>query len=60
MLITVFGPDQSDELGMLDSDNGRVSPQNRSLMTAVLDDLTVQLEYFDHLVQLHTSKIYGH
>ena len=57
MLITVFGPDQSDEF---DSDNGRVSPQNRPLMNAVLDDLTVQLEYFDHLVQLHTSKIYGH
>ena len=39
----VFGPDQSVELGMLDSDNGRVSPQNRSLMTAVLEELTVQL-----------------
>ena len=39
----VFGPDQIDELGMLDSDNGRVSPQNRSLMTAVLEELTVQL-----------------
>ena len=50
MLITVFGPDQSDELGILDSDDGKVSPQNRSLVTAVLEELTVQLEYFDHLV----------
>ena len=56
----MFDLDQSDELDMLDSDNGRVSPQNWSLMTAVLEDLTVQLEYFDHLVQSHTSKIYSH
>ena len=43
--------DQSDELGMLYGENGSTAPQNRSSLTTVLEGLTVQSEYFDHLVQ---------
>ena len=50
-LIMLYGPDQNDELGVLDGNDGRVSPRNKSSLTAVLDNLTVQLEYFDCLVQ---------
>ena len=38
------GPDQSNELSVLDSDDGNISldsPQD-------IEELTVQLEYFDH------------
>ena len=44
-LIMASRADQSDELGVLDGDNDSVSAQNRSLLTAVLKGLTVQLEY---------------
>ena len=40
-LIMMYSPDQSDELGVLDGDSDSVSPQNRSLLTAVLKGLTV-------------------
>ena len=39
--------DQSNELSMLDGDDGSVSPN-------YLEDLTVQLEYFDCS---HTSRV---
>ena len=42
MLIMLSGPDQSSELSVLDSD----------VMEVYLLKLTVQLEYFDHLVLL--------
>ena len=48
-LIMVYSADQSEELGVLE-----VSPRNKSLLTAVLKGLTVQLEYFDHSMQSHT------
>ena len=52
-MIKVFGPDKSDELGVLDGDDGSVSLQNKSsLKTAVLEVLTVSLEYFDYSVQI--------
>ena len=41
------GHDQSDKFGMLKGDDGSISPQNRSLLTAVLEELSVHLEYFD-------------
>ena len=48
----MFGSDKSDELSMLNSDNGSASPQwndeNR---------LTVQLEYFNHSVSAYGSGI---
>ena len=60
----VYGPDQSNELGMLDSDNGSVSPEDilkGSYLTSGLDELAVTLEYFDCFVlilQSHTSNVY--
>ena len=39
-----YGSDQSEESGMLDNDDVSVSPQNRSLLAAVLVEATVQLE----------------
>ena len=56
--IVVSGSDQSDELGVLHVDDGDASPQNRLSLTAVLDDLTVQLKYFNYLVQCHTFQKY--
>ena len=47
VLIIVSGYDQSDKFGMLKGDDGSISPQNRSLSTAVLEGLSIQLEYFD-------------
>ena len=44
-LIMVFNPDQSNELSVLDDDDGHVSS-----FPKYLEDLTVQLEYFDHSV----------
>ena len=38
----VSGPDQSNELSVLDSDDGSISP-------GYFKGLTVQLEYFAHL-----------
>ena len=61
-LIMMYSPDQSDELGVLDGDSDSVSPQNRSLLTAVLKGLTVQLEYFDHSMQsckLFSNQLYN-
>ena len=52
VLIMMYSPDQSDELGVLDGDND--CPRNRSLLTAVLKGLTVQLEYFDQSMQSRT------
>ena len=43
-LIMVFGPDQSNELSMLDGDDGSYL----LLLLKNLDGLTVQLEYFSH------------
>ena len=47
----VSSPDQSDEFDVLNGNNDSVSPQNRSLLTAVSKGLTVELEYFDHSMQ---------
>ena len=41
----VSGPDQSDELSVVDDGGGSVS-----LFSSMLDGMTVQLEYFDHLM----------
>ena len=47
-LIMVSGPDHSNELRMVDSDDGSVSPV--SPQHNYLEVLTAQLEYYDHSV----------
>ena len=47
-LIMVSGPDCSNELRMVDSDDGSVSPV--SPQHNYLEVLTAQLEYYDHSV----------
>ena len=44
-LIMASGHDQSDELSMLDSGDGSVSPQDISKWALIENGLTVQLEY---------------
>ena len=44
----VSDPDQSSELSMVDSDDGRVSPV--SPQYNYYEGLTAQLEYYDHSV----------
>ena len=46
MLIMPSGPDQSDKLSVLHGYDGSASPDSPQ----ALEWLTVQLEYFDHLV----------
>ena len=48
--IMAFSPDQNYELGMFDGNDSRVSPQSRLTLTAVLEGLTLQLAYFNHLM----------
>ena len=59
-LLITSGPDQSEELGMLDSDDVSISPPKKVIKTAVLEKVTVQLEYFDCLVQSCTCQMYIH
>ena len=57
--LMVSGSDQSDELDVFHSDNGNVSPRNKLSLTAVLENLTVQLKYFNCLVQCSTLQKYN-
>ena len=57
MLVMESGPDQSNELSLLDSDDGSISLDSLE----DLEGLTVQLEYFNHfgacITLSHTSKV---